>query len=112
MESSITPDHHEKNERLVAWTKRKVHVHMKERDLHFEEREIWWTSLGENVGSEANGKHDHFRFRDEDRWAVLAQMRTMSSKRLVRRMGHVAPGPFTEIRKAFISLIQTNPQAS
>ena len=27
---------------------------------HFYEREVWWTSLGKNIGSEENGKNKHF----------------------------------------------------
>lgn len=29
-------------------------------DFFFREREIWWCSLGTNVGIEANGKHEFF----------------------------------------------------
>ena len=28
--------------------------------FNFHEREIWWASIGENIGSEINGKHENF----------------------------------------------------
>lgn len=138
------PGYLEKSGRLVAWTKRKLRIHLDARTIYFAERELWWSSLGENVGDEVNGKHDvferpvivvkklsrnllfaipvttrpkqgswfhYFRFRDEDRWVVLAQARVISSKRLVRRMGIVNPDTLTDIRQAFIQIIQTDPPA-
>ncbi|HJV33298.1 MAG TPA: hypothetical protein VJ694_04695, partial [Patescibacteria group bacterium] len=59
-ESGTDLDRRAKIHRLHAWTKRKIQVHLHDRVLYFEEREIWWSSLGENIGSEDNGKHDIF----------------------------------------------------
>ena len=28
---------------------------------YFKEREIWWASIGENIGTEMNGKNSYFR---------------------------------------------------
>ncbi len=47
---------------LVKWTKLKLKIHNKPDDntVFFQEREIWWVSLGINIGSEQNGKHGNF----------------------------------------------------
>ncbi len=47
-------------QRFVDWTKLKVRLHCSEREFYFHEREIWWASLGHNIGSEQNGKNDKF----------------------------------------------------
>lgn len=144
MNIKMTSGQHEKIGRLVAWTRRKIRVDISEREVYFEEREIWWTSLGENIGSEDNGKHDvfvrpviilkkfsrnlllavlvttqhkqgswfhHFMFHGGSRWAVLVQVRVLSSKRLVRRMGNIDPEGFRKLRDAIIHLIKTDPSA-
>ena len=47
---------------LFNWTKLKLKIHNKPDDntVFFQEREIWWVSLGINIGSEQNGKHGNF----------------------------------------------------
>ena len=45
---------------FVAWTKLKVMVHFSEREIYPKTREIWWASLGQNIGVEINGKNDNF----------------------------------------------------
>jgi mRNA interferase MazF len=47
-------------QRFIAWTKLKIRLHCTERVLFYHEREIWWASLGHNVGSEQNGKNERF----------------------------------------------------
>jgi len=47
-------------EKFIQWTKVKIRLHLVENDLYFYEREIWWTSLGVNVGYEQDGKHEQF----------------------------------------------------
>lgn len=47
-------------ETAKKWIKEKIRVHVRARELYFNEREIWWASVGWNVGSEINGKGDHF----------------------------------------------------
>ena len=57
----MQPDDLEKTQRLAQWSKRKVRTHLAVRNvLYFEEKEIWWSCLGENIGNEINGKHDVF----------------------------------------------------
>ena len=46
---------------IVEWTDLKCHIQAaSEPTFYFKEREIWWASIGANLGSEQNGKHDLF----------------------------------------------------
>ncbi|MDB5265516.1 MAG: hypothetical protein JWM39_229 [Parcubacteria group bacterium] len=66
----------EKN--LTKWNKRKIQIDSRKERPFFKEREIWWLALGENVGSEQNGKGRSFRrpvlvykkFNTELFWAI------------------------------------------
>jgi mRNA interferase MazF len=51
---------YEKN--FEGWSKfkQKLDAHETPRSLYFHEREIWWCSLGINVGSEFDGKNELF----------------------------------------------------
>jgi len=44
------------------WNKLKKNINdlEKPKDFYFHEREIWWCSLGVNIGYEQDGKHDEF----------------------------------------------------
>lgn len=131
--------------RFISWSGRKVDVHFQGRDeFYVSERDVWWASLGENVGSETNGKNFHFerpviiikRFSKdmlfvvptttkpkEGSWyhsveydgvqtkAILAQARTISAKRLIRKIGHLPPEQLSPLIEAFTNLIKTNPPA-
>ncbi|KKP89605.1 MAG: hypothetical protein UR94_C0034G0006 [Parcubacteria group bacterium GW2011_GWA2_36_10] len=47
--------------RFVEWTKLKIRLHIDHQKIvYFYEREIWWASLGENIGFEQNGKDESF----------------------------------------------------
>lgn len=46
--------------KFVTWTKLKVRLHLSKTKIYFKEREIWWASLGANIGYEQNGKHETF----------------------------------------------------
>ncbi len=130
-------------QRFLDWASKKVKIHFSDRgELYFEEREIWWASLGENVGSEVNGKNYYFErpvivlrkfssdmmlvvpttsklktgswyfrfyFDDQERCAVMAQIRTISSQRLIRKMGNMTPEEFVGLRDAVITLIKNEP---
>ena len=130
-------------QRFLEWANKKLGIHFSERGkVHFNEREIWWASLGENVGSEANGKNFYFErpvivfkkfssdmmlaipcttklkegswyykfiLHESERRAIMSQMRTISSKRLIREMGKISPEEFIALQKAVIDLIKTNP---
>lgn len=43
-----------------AWNTKKKNTEKKERILYIKEREIWWCTLGVNIGKEIDGKHDIF----------------------------------------------------
>jgi mRNA interferase MazF len=47
---------------FVDWTKKKIRHHSdrKSKNFYFREKEIWWAALGQNIGYEANGKHELF----------------------------------------------------
>lgn len=48
-------------ERIIAWTRLKCRLQITEpKHTYFNEREIWWAHLGENIGSEQNGKNEQF----------------------------------------------------
>lgn len=42
------------------WAELKPQIHFSEAEVYFRERQIWWTSIGHNIGSEENGKHGNF----------------------------------------------------
>ena len=43
--------------KFIEWTKLKIKLHIRsDEDVHFYEREIWWASLGVNIGFEQDGK--------------------------------------------------------
>lgn len=47
-------------EKLSSWFKLKSVLGVKEKPVLFREREIWWCSIGINIGDEQNGKNESF----------------------------------------------------
>jgi len=48
-------------ETFLAWIKLKFDIHENEkRPPYFNEREIWWSNFGQNIGDEENGKGVNF----------------------------------------------------
>ena len=105
----------------------------------FCEREIWWCSLGANVGVEEDGKNQFFerpilvyrKFNKEMLWAIpmtsreregkfyfsfplhgikrtviLSQIRVLSAKRLVRRVGKMSAMQFRFLEDSFQTFIK------
>jgi mRNA interferase MazF len=99
----------------------------------FKEREIWWVSIGINVGHEEDGKgeqysrpvlilkkfnkytfsgiplsttkkvghyHHRFIFEEKENVALLGQIKTFDSRRLINRYGILDETIFQSIRKA------------
>jgi mRNA-degrading endonuclease toxin of MazEF toxin-antitoxin module len=62
----------------------------------FYEREIWWCSVGANVGAEEDG---------ESMTALLSQLRVLSAKRLRRRMSRITEEKCAAIAQALVYLI-------
>lgn len=104
----------EYNKDFDIWNQSKKRVNL-QRNILFSEKEIWWCQLGLNIGSEHDGKgsrferpvvivkkiHDHigwalpissslqnnkYRFNLGNTQAVLSQIRTIDSRRLVRKI--------------------------
>ena len=45
---------------FLDWINIKFQIHTKISRPNFKEREIWWSSFGQNVGDEENGKNESF----------------------------------------------------
>lgn len=47
--------------KFIEWTKLKFKIHISDEiNFYFKEREIWWCSLGINIGHEQDGKNENF----------------------------------------------------
>ena len=121
--------------RFLEWIGLKEKIHKNDGLPIFQEREIWWTHLGENIGHEEDGRGDsftrpfivirkfnkellfgvpcssvskksiyyfniHIKTKNMDTSALLSQPRTISSRRLVRRIDKIGSGVFGEMKKA------------
>jgi mRNA interferase MazF len=129
----------EQARRFVDWASQMIGLHFRKRGRpYFQEREVWWASLGENIGSEINGKNHRFerpiiivkkfcndmmlivpsttklksgswyfsyQFEGKELCAALAQLRVISVRRLIRKMGNIDPVTFSELKKALVLLI-------
>ncbi len=47
-------------QRFSNWARLKTELHFSFKTIYFRERQIWWTSIGQNIGSEQNGKNRDF----------------------------------------------------
>ncbi|MBU1164563.1 type II toxin-antitoxin system PemK/MazF family toxin [Patescibacteria group bacterium] len=65
--------------RIIEWTKLKIRIiSNKDISFYFYEREIWWASLGCNIGFEEDGKNRNFerpvliwkKFNKDMLWAI------------------------------------------
>lgn len=115
--------------------KKKINQKINDKDFWFEIREVWWCSLGVNVGVEIDGKSRnfdrpalvvrvfnreglyilpittkmkndkfHFQLKNFDKEksfnsVVLTQLKFISSKRLLRKIGSVSKKDFQEIQE-------------
>ena len=48
------------NEELDSWAKLKKGIYFREGRPYFRERDVWWTSIGFNIGDEVYGKNYYF----------------------------------------------------
>ncbi|MCK5510676.1 type II toxin-antitoxin system PemK/MazF family toxin [Candidatus Parcubacteria bacterium] len=47
--------------KFIEWTKLKIRIQISEEEpVYFREKEIWWASLGVNIGYEQDGKNRNF----------------------------------------------------
>jgi mRNA-degrading endonuclease toxin of MazEF toxin-antitoxin module len=58
----MLPVNNEKAKLIFEWHKTKIEIQLtkNEDNLYFYERDVWWTSLGVNIGHEEDGKHKRF----------------------------------------------------
>lgn len=115
-----------------GWNEVKQAVHAKQESFGVHERELWWVSLGLNIGVETDGKHGTFErpvlvlraFNRQMVWVLpttttigdtrfyyqfsygsrlyavmLTQIRTISTKRLIRKIGTMSVDDFETIRR-------------
>ena len=135
---------HKDFDRWNTFKKRVDEKHI-DRDLFFYDREVWWCSLGLNVGVESDGKNEHFerpvliikKFNSDMLWVVpltsrehagehyqkiiheagvswvcLSQVRTISTKRLLRKIGMVSMAEFAEVLVKIGDYIRIGPRIS
>jgi mRNA interferase MazF len=114
-----------------GWNKLKKYLDSKSRLIYAHPREIWWCSLGINIGTEINGKNtnferpvillkvynkeslivlpittrekdDQFHYKIETQgkiaWVKLTQIRMISSKRLLRKIGSLDKESFSKLK--------------
>jgi len=114
------------------WNKVKQDINKRDiqKNLFFHEREVWWGSLGVNIGVEIDGKNENFerpvliikKFNglmvwvlpmtsktksgeyyfevNHDQgvsWVALSQIRIISTKRLIRKIGMIKEQEFSDI---------------
>ena len=117
---------------FTEWHKFKSCLEENEKRHSFNVGEIWWCSIGANVGSEEDGKNVYFerpvlivrkfnkkmfwalpltsknknnpfyytiRCNGEDKTVILSQLRTLSPKRLQRRIGKIDNQTLVKIKQ-------------
>ena len=111
------------DENFDIWNRQKKALQIRDHEFLFHEREVWWCSLGLNIGHEQDGKNNLFerpvvvlKKYNKDKLLILpitssekksrynikiksvgigssvivSQARTISSKRLLRKIGMVS----------------------
>lgn len=124
-----------------SWNDKKKLTDNRKVNFNVNEREVWWTSLGLNIGVEANGKNDEFErpvlvlkkfnkdmvwvlpitsqsksnlfhedfiFRDDTYYIAITQIRTLSTKRFLRKSGMISKSDFERMRKRVASFLWVN----
>ncbi len=120
------------------WSVLKIKIHCTlTTSRYFKSRDIWWASLGVNIGSEEDGKNNNFErpvlvlkkfneylaliaplssklkennqyyhkilIRSYNNSVMISQIRIMSVKRLIRKMGRLDPVQFKEVIEKLIN---------
>lgn len=121
------------------WNDVKKFVHARPDNFGVHEREMWWLSLGVNVGVETDGKHKDFErpvlvlrkfnrqmvwilpitsrgkdvrfyekfvFDSKEYFIALTQIRTVSTKRFLRKAGMISKSYFERIKDRLIIFIK------
>lgn len=124
---------------FAYWTKAKIHIHASEIKNFPRERQVWWASLGQNIGVEINGKNQTFerpvlvvkRYNDQfslivpisskikdgkyylpftnprgdQNVVVLSQLRAISNKRFIRKIGKIDSVDYKNVKARLRDLI-------
>ncbi len=118
------------------WNELQKKIHSKESCVYCNTREIWWASLGLNIGSEEDGKHELFErpvliikvfhrnairilpltnkikndryhvsisYNESSSSVILSQLKTISTKRLSRKVGRLEERQFNNVINALKS---------
>ncbi len=122
-----------RNKTFFLWHFLKNRLHKKD-TVNFSRREIWWCSVGLNIGYEINGKGTKFLrpvlvlkktsnenfvglpmtskgknlpgyFKYKDGYIILEQVRTFNARRLVSRKEKVSQNNFDIINNSFINYL-------
>ena len=75
-------------EKFVSWIKIKIRTHFADAAFDIYERQIWWASIGQNIGVEQNGKNASFerpvlifrRFNNDQFWALPISTKVKTNK--------------------------------
>lgn len=75
-------------EKFINWTRIKIKVHFSIKNFNFSGRQIWWASVGQNVGVEQNGKNLNFerpvlilkKFNDNQFWSLPISSKIKTNK--------------------------------
>jgi len=124
---------------FAHWTKAKIHIHASDIRNFPRERQIWWASLGQNIGVEINGKNEIFErpvlvikryndqfslivpisskikegkyyfqftnYRGERNAIILSQIRAISNKRFIRKIGKLNSADYEDVKVKVKELI-------
>lgn len=110
---------------IKNWLELKIRLWTKKDEVVFKQGEIWWCSLGFNLGEEIFGKGEKFtansfmglpltthgkngswyveiETKGFKRWALLNQARILDKKRLTNKIDSINKADFGKVKKRFI----------
>lgn len=126
------------NKDFATWNTQKQRIHNTSHHPYCTEREIWWCSLGINIGVEVDGKNGKFerpslilKYINKDMvlivplttkeksdknhcpittdgrtsFAKISQIKVISTKRLIRKIGTLNEGEFKKVKEQFLSFV-------
>ena len=117
--------------KIIDWNRIKARLHISNAHPYPYKKEIWWASLGQNIGVEINGKNNKFErpvlvirvfnthssfispitstlsdkkfiisftnLVGENNSTNISQLRTISNKRLLRKIGEISDTEFEKV---------------
>jgi mRNA-degrading endonuclease toxin of MazEF toxin-antitoxin module len=78
---------------IQNWCKLKIALWGRQSNVVFKQGDIWWCSLGVNLGEEALGKS----------WVMLNQARILDKKRLTNKIGALDDSDFKKVKERFLN---------